>query len=867
MSSEKIYISSSMKNYDYNKEQDGKKTYKTNDEYFSQNNYGKKNYLEIDIENLDEREYLKNVFQNFGYEYIGKRIEKDDKILTRMFYDIDISYDSEKDIDTKQDKFYKTIFEGEKIYTEESFYRFRDSLLDFFKENNDKFEYYRITDGSYFESPEKFKLSFHIIFPNFYVDKKVFENTEEFEKYMKFFIGQDDDYQIKEFVDKSVYGKKYLFRLPLFTDKDKPFPHNPIGIYPLKDYLLTMPVSKIKRPIILEMTPKENRKRECANSRERECANSCDDPTRDEFVKIVALGEEEKEFLTNIVNLFSESRAFEYKTWMNVLWGIYNITNGNDFGRDLFLEFSKKSKKYDEDSCLDHWNKTSVKDGGINMGSLRMWAKEDNKIEYEKIIRQCCLEDSSDNMDYKFMKNEFEKTHTKIVNLKKFYKLREVDFDMNYIEFSKKDISDMYENKHYTYFKLKKTKIGVIEGVPQYKEEYIESKASFIKTWLLDENMRSYEQTTFKPYPLEIKKDELNLWTDFRIKRIYDSLTKEQKDAIDINISQILLNHIMLLSNNNIEIYNYLITYIAHMIQYPALRSNICIYIKSKQGLGKGILHSLFAKLFGEEKCLITSRWEKDIVGDFNSMIKNKILITLDEMNSASKKYEDKLKEIITGETISIEKKGKDPEKLPCFFRTFMFSNNEFAIKVDTNDRRFCLIESDVDLPEKSYFDNLLTAIDDTQIQLSFYKLMMSIQNVKNYDFRTNRPKTDLVANLKITSLSPEIQYLVDTIFSIDENNQNELPFTRYSDFLSNFRTSSFNISGYTINPIGLGIKLGKSPFDKIINADRNMSSRGFSIKDIKLAKSILKENGIYIHYGPINNEGSSEGRPRGASA
>ncbi len=713
---------------------------------------------------------------------------------------------------------------------------------------------------------------------------------------MKYFIGQDDDYQIKEFIDKSIYGNKYLFRLPLFTDKDKPFPHKPIGIYPLKDYLLTMPISKIKLPIILEMTPKENfatlqeqvkfaTLQEQSNELKRTHVNT---HPRCGFVvgeysrvpQIVALGEhsrdpvgeEEKVFLRNIINLFSESRASVYKTWTNVLWGIYNITYGNNFGRELFLEFSKKSKKYDKDSCMEYWDKCSIKNGGINMGSLRMWSKEDNPHEYEKIIRQSCIEDTPNNMDYKFMKNEFENTHTKIVNLKKFYKLREDDFDMKYIEFSKKDISDMYENKHYTYFKIKKIKIGSIEGVPQYKEEYVESKASFIKTWLLDENMRSYEQTTFKPHPLEIKKDELNLWTDFRIKRIYDSLTQEQKDIITTDKCNILLEHIKLLSNNNIEIYNYMIMYIAHMIQYPAFRSNVCIYIKSKQGLGKGILHSLFAKLFGEEKCLITSRWEKDIVGDFNSMIKNKILITLDEMNSASKKYEDKLKEIITGETISIEKKGKDPEKLPCFFRSFMFSNNEFAIKVDTNDRRFCLIESEVDIPDKIYFDNLLSAIDDTDIQLSFYKFMMSIENVNNYDFRINRPKTDLVANLKITSLAPEIQYLVDTIFSIDENVQNELPFTRYSDFLSGFRTSSFNIPGYTINPIGLGIKLGKSPFDKIISINRDRTSSGFSIKDIKLAKSILKENGIYIHYGPTNNagassSGSSEGRPRGASA
>jgi P4 family phage/plasmid primase-like protien len=85
-----------------------------------------------------------------------------------------------------------------------------------------------------------------------------------------------------------------------------------------------------------------------------------------------------------IIPLLNEKRADDYGTWIAVGWALHNVSPS------LLLEFhafSKKSKKYDKNSCNKIWSecRTNDNENKYKIGSLCRWAMDDNKEEFYKI--------------------------------------------------------------------------------------------------------------------------------------------------------------------------------------------------------------------------------------------------------------------------------------------------------------------------------------------------------------------------------------------------------------------------------------------------------------------------------------------------
>ena len=90
-----------------------------------------------------------------------------------------------------------------------------------------------------------------------------------------------------------------------------------------------------------------------------------------------------------LVRIISGDRANDFNEWMTVGWALYNISDGCKEGLDLWMDFSKKCpEKFEEKCCIYEWNKMVKKD--MTIGTLRHYAKEDNPLEYKKIIDKEC---------------------------------------------------------------------------------------------------------------------------------------------------------------------------------------------------------------------------------------------------------------------------------------------------------------------------------------------------------------------------------------------------------------------------------------------------------------------------------------------
>ena len=96
--------------------------------------------------------------------------------------------------------------------------------------------------------------------------------------------------------------------------------------------------------------------------------------------------ENELKLAKKLISILSKDRADNFNDWMTVGWALYNISEGSKDGLDLWLDFSKKCpEKYQESACMYEWTKMVKKD--MTIGTLRKFAKSDNKEEYDKIIK------------------------------------------------------------------------------------------------------------------------------------------------------------------------------------------------------------------------------------------------------------------------------------------------------------------------------------------------------------------------------------------------------------------------------------------------------------------------------------------------
>lgn len=92
---------------------------------------------------------------------------------------------------------------------------------------------------------------------------------------------------------------------------------------------------------------------------------------------------ENLEHVCRLVDILSDERANNYTDWISVGWCLRNI----DYRLlEKWIEFSKRSPKFEDGECEKKWN--YMRDDGLGMGTLNMWAKKDNPERYIEVMKQ-----------------------------------------------------------------------------------------------------------------------------------------------------------------------------------------------------------------------------------------------------------------------------------------------------------------------------------------------------------------------------------------------------------------------------------------------------------------------------------------------
>jgi len=218
---------------------------------------------------------------------------------------------------------------------------------------------------------------------------------------------------------------------------------------------------------------------------------------------------------------------------------------------------------------------------------------------------------------------------------------------------------------------------------------------------------------------------------------------------------QMMRDHIKVLCNNDEYTSNYMESWIAQMIQFPAMKSN-CPTIISKQGAGKGTLLKLISAMIGEDKYFETTTPSRDVWGDFNGRMANTFLVNLDELSrKESVECEGKIKGLITNPKMTINEKGVKQYGIISYHRFIATTNHEDPLKTEKDDRRNWIVRaSDELIGNVEYFNKINKYLEDVNVIKTCFEYFKSIPDMKNFN-KMKIPVTEYQQDMKDANISP----------------------------------------------------------------------------------------------------------------
>ena len=164
-------------------------------------------------------------------------------------------------------------------------------------------------------------------------------------------------------------------------------------------------------------------------------------------------------------------------------------------------------------------------------------------------------------------------------------------------------------------------------------------------------------------------------------------------------------------AQGNPDIYEWVIEYLFHIIARPGERIGTSIAIRGDYGDGKSIVFKRLQTILGD--MLLTVANQNLILGEYNEALLGKLVTVLEEAAFAKDKQAfDRLKELITGETVVINPKFKAPIAVENYSRMFLISNHDHFLHTQPNDRRYTVIETSSAWQGSDKFEKLIDQWD-----------------------------------------------------------------------------------------------------------------------------------------------------------
>ncbi len=138
--------------------------------------------------------------------------------------------------------------------------------------------------------------------------------------------------------------------------------------------------------------------------------------------------------------------------------------------------------------------------------------------------------------------------------------------------------------------------------------------------------------------------------------------------------------------------FDYLMGWMARMLQQPAEQGEVAVVMKGGEGTGKGTLAKALKRIIGHHALAIANG--KHLVGNFNSHLRDVVFLFADEAFFAGDRaHVGVLKSIITEPYLTVEAKYANAVEVPNYLHLMMASNETWVIPAAMDARRFLVLE------------------------------------------------------------------------------------------------------------------------------------------------------------------------------
>lgn len=399
-------------------------------------------------------------------------------------------------------------------------------------------------------------------------------------------------------------------------------------------------------------------------------------------------------------------------------------------------------------------------------------------------------------------------------------------------------------------FKVLHGNVIYVEWVMRKNKGKLE-EMKFVDKWLADPGMRQYNAVRCLPPPLSADGNVFNRWEGFAIES-HPAVDEEERELLQPTFDKVL-DHLLAVAGDDLMCNQYLLNWIASIVQQPGVKTKIIpIIMSNEKGTGKGMFGQLMAALFGEEYCLNTSNPARELFGNFNTGLRDKVFVSIDEINQKilNSIIED-LKSLITEPTQNINMKYERlDENRPSFVNVCLFTNR--YLKWEHSDRRPMFFNMSKRLKgDTAHFDTIGVAMKNKRVIRMLYEFFKG-RNLSACNLERDRPVTELHRDMEQSGTPHEITFLVEMGFTVNrrffDHNHNLVGITEwratemYQDFIGHF-ASHRDYKPPTNTAFGMRIStLIKYEGMKGIEKRRDKVGAVYRI-DVALLKAWLEEN------------------------
>ena len=403
---------------------------------------------------------------------------------------------------------------------------------------------------------------------------------------------------------------------------------------------------------------------------------------------------------------------------------------------------------------------------------------------------------------------------------------------------TKPQVSTNYENQSYW------RKVVIPETSKAEKRVEIQP-APFLKTWYKDDTMRTYERVDCIPPSKTgcvVPPNVYNTWPGFRAAKL-PAVPDQQVHEL---ILPILQHFRSVICANEVEV-QYFLAWFAQQVQDPATKTEVGIILTGPEGAGKDIILTWYTKyLLGVDVALQVSK-ASHILGEHATALQNKVLCVLDEANFASlKDHVNLLKDLITGETLQVNPKGKELFVTQSIVNLVFTTNYDDPVPMAPGDRRWVAFGcNDSKKGDTAYFNLLGKSLNDTTAR-AFYQFLLKFDLSDYGNFQAKRPHTQIYEEMKEGNLSAMHSFLSHECMAYaGEQPATYTSTAMFATFVKWAGDANFDISSCTLSRFGRDFRKLMEKTGSGVTKSRSKGNKTWIIEWSEL-KKCLEDCGLF---------------------